>query len=180
MLTHSPVLADHSFTVGYVRALVVANAGYTCNGTAHNRQQRKGRSRMGLKGLIALAAVRDPYADCFVFAPRCQQLAVRAPGHRIYPVTANTIAYVTVSYALSQVTGTGRSVASARYAYNARLFARSCRHLWFRTLVHVPSLLDQICTVLSQLPLAMYSPRSGLQATASTSALPFRECQFHM
>ena len=36
---------DHPWATGD-RALAVASAGYTCNGTAHNRQQRKGSSLM--------------------------------------------------------------------------------------------------------------------------------------
>ena len=44
---------------------------------------------MSGKGLLALALVRAPYAHCAVVAPRCQQLAVGAPGHRPYIVTAN-------------------------------------------------------------------------------------------
>ena len=71
---------------------------------------------MALKGLLALAVVRAPYAHCFVVAPRCQQLAVRAPGHRVYLVTANYVAEVTVSYALCPVRGL--DVASTRYASN--------------------------------------------------------------
>ena len=59
---------DHPWATGD-RALAVASARYTCNGTAHNRQQRKGRSRMGLNGLIAPAVLRRPYTDCFVSAP---------------------------------------------------------------------------------------------------------------
>ena len=68
---------------------------------------RKGYSRMALKRLLALAVVRAPYAHCVVVAPRCQQLAVRAPGHRLYPVTANYVAEVTVSYAPCPVRGGG-------------------------------------------------------------------------
>ena len=62
---------------------------------------------MALKRLLALAVGRAPYAHCSVVAPRCQQLAVRAPGHRPYPVTANYVAEVTVSYALCPVTALG-------------------------------------------------------------------------
>ena len=43
------------------RALVVASARYTCNGTAHNREERKGRLRVAPKGLLALAVGQTPH-----------------------------------------------------------------------------------------------------------------------
>ena len=47
--------------IGVDRALVVASARYTCNGTAHNREERKGRLRVAPKGLLALAVGKTPH-----------------------------------------------------------------------------------------------------------------------
>ena len=46
--------------IGVDRALAVASARYTCNGTAHNREKRNGRSLMPMKGLLALAVGQTP------------------------------------------------------------------------------------------------------------------------
>ena len=81
-----------------------------------------GRSLMASKGLLALAVVRAPYAHCVVAAPRCQQLAVRAPGHRKYIVTANTVEYITVSYALSPVRGE-KSIRCVAFSPDGKLIA---------------------------------------------------------